>query len=100
MTKLYTFDMVLKAAVTVEGDSRDEALRIIEGVIGDCATARIYEGQPDDPEDELTVEVSLAQTPTLSLIDGVDVDPGEDADDDDPDYDDQGNLLPGCGHGA
>lgn len=79
---MYTFDMVLKAAVTVEADSKDEALRIVEGVIQDASTAKVFEGDPEDPDDELTLEVSLAHSPTLSLIDGEDVD---DALEDDPD---------------
>lgn len=71
--KMYTFDMTLKAAVTVEAESEDEAYRIVEGVMDDCATAKFFEGDANDPDDELTGEVSLIERPTLAQIDGEDV---------------------------
>jgi hypothetical protein len=71
--KDYTFDMVLKAAVTVEAESEEEARRIVEGVLDDCATAQFFEGDRKCPEDTLEGEVSLMQPPTLGMIDGEDV---------------------------
>lgn len=70
--KQYTFDMTLKASVSVEAESEDEARRIVEGVLDDCATARFYEGNPLDAEDELLGEVSLMAPPTLALVNGED----------------------------
>lgn len=71
--KDYTFGMTLKAAVTVEAESEDEARRIVEGVMGACVTAKFFEGDHGDPDDELTGEVRLIEQPTLAQIDGRDV---------------------------
>jgi hypothetical protein len=73
--KMYTFDVVLKGAFTVEAASQDEAERIVLGALDDCSTAHIFEHPHDIDHDhpELEGEVSLMGKPTLGMIDGVDV---------------------------
>ncbi len=72
MTRLYTFDMHLKAAVTVEADSRGEAERIVEGILNDCTFARFSE-RDGDADDAIEGEVSLSGPLTLAMIDGEEV---------------------------
>lgn len=101
---MYTFDMVLKACVTVEGDSEEEARRIVEGVLDDCAAFTATETAFDGTVlDEVSGECSIAHGLTLVQIDGEDV---EDAPEDDPDDEPcpvnrrpKGTCPSGCTHG-
>lgn len=70
--KHYTFDMTLKAAVTVEAASEEEAERIVKGVLDDSAAFTARE-LPDGDGDEVSGECSLRGSLTLAQIDGVDV---------------------------
>lgn len=63
--KDYTFDMVLRAAFTVQAESQEEAERIVNGPF-DCATIHILE----NGEIELEGEASLEGEPVLGMIDG------------------------------
>ncbi|MDH7796383.1 MULTISPECIES: hypothetical protein [unclassified Beijerinckia] len=72
MTKHYTFDMSLKAAVTVEAESAEEAERIVKGVLDDAASFTAYE-RPEEWGDSVSGECSLQGYPTLTMVDGQDV---------------------------
>lgn len=76
--KNYTFDMTLKAAVTVEAESEEEAERIVKGVLDDAASFTAWEGVVGC-DDDVSGECTLIGEPTLAQIDGEDVDatPGE-----------------------
>lgn len=68
----YTFDMTLKASVTVEAESRGEAERIIRGVLDDCATFTADENEAG-AGDSVSGECSLMGALDLAQIDGEDV---------------------------
>jgi hypothetical protein len=75
--KLYTFDVKLRAAFTLEAASEEEAFRFVNGVLDDAATIHVFEGDPENPIDELCGEASLeAGTLHLAQIDGRDVNRG------------------------
>lgn len=68
----YTFDALLKASITVEADSEEEARRIVGGVLVDAAHATFCEGDPVDPTDTISGEVSLMEDILLVQVDGED----------------------------
>lgn len=70
--KDYTFDMTLKAAVTVEAASQEEAERIILGVLGDAAFFTAHEHEYPDMGDEVKGECELFGGIDLVQIDGKD----------------------------
>lgn len=64
----YTFDMHLKAAVTVNGSTADEALAMLEKAMdsANCNGGSWPSGEP------ILFEASLDQRPSIGLIDGED----------------------------
>lgn len=68
--KDYTFDMLLKASVTVEAASEEEAERIINGILDDGADIIIRERA--DNEEEIVGSAALEGGLDLVLVDGED----------------------------
>lgn len=72
MTSLYTFETTLAASITVEAESREEAERIITGVIGACAMMTLSEYTNEDG-DAVSGEATVIDSLDLMQIDGEDV---------------------------
>lgn len=71
MTKIYSFDVLARASFDIEAESRDEAYRIIEGVLeSQDPTIRIYEGDVSDPDDVIEGVVELIEDLKLTHVDG------------------------------
>ena len=68
--KDYTFDLLLKASVTVEAASEEEAERIIKGILDDGADIIIRERA--DNEEEIEGSAALEGGLDLVLVDGED----------------------------
>jgi Zn finger protein HypA/HybF involved in hydrogenase expression len=69
MTREYTFDFVLRAAVTVKAENADLALEMVQAVFecADCNGGAWPNGEP------VLFEASLKQRPDIGLINGEDV---------------------------
>jgi hypothetical protein len=81
--KDYTFDVTLHAAITIEAESEEEAIRILKC---DAATAYVFYEIPDvEPQHpDLAFEVSCSESDmTLVAVDGEEPVPGEDEDEGD-----------------
>lgn len=65
-TRAYTLDIVLKASVTVQAASADEAMRQVQTVFecADCNGGAWRDGSP------VLFEASLAERPSVGMIDG------------------------------
>jgi hypothetical protein len=64
----YTFDLTLKAAVTVKAENADQALAMVQTVFecADCNGGAWPNGEP------VLFEASLDQRPDIGMIDGED----------------------------